>query len=183
MTKEEALVRIRSARNDDWKTCLTLNAGYETDTAWQMEELHGDGEWGMHFREVRLPRRQQIKPLLTPEEHLRAWQRCDGFWVATERSKILGYLTLVLEVAHRQARISDLVVAPAHRRKGVAGRLLQHATAWALRQDVEQLILECPLKAKPAIAFARKHHFVVCGFQDVYWPGRETGLFFRKRIR
>ncbi len=176
-------MRIRSARNDDWKTCLALDAGYETNAAWQMEELRGDGEWGMHFREVRLPRRQQIGPLLTSEELLRAWQHRDGFWVATERSKILGYLTLTLEVAHRQARISDLVVAPAHRRKGVAGQLLQHATTWALRQDVEQLILECPLKAKPAIAFARKQRFVICGFQDVYWSGQETGLFFRKRIR
>lgn len=176
-------MRIRSARNDDFKACLELDTAYETEIAWQVEELRGDKEWGMHFREIHLPRKQTMTPAYTPEERLSAWQRRDGFWVAVERTKIMGYLAVIVESEHRQARIGDLVVAPAYRRKGIGGKLLEHAITWCLRQNVEQLVLECTPKAQPAIAFAQKYRFVVCGFQDAYWPGQEVGLFFRKRIR
>ncbi len=175
-------MRIRSARNDDLKACLELDASYETEIAWQVEELHGEKEWGMRFREIRLPRKQTLAPAYTPEERLVAWQRRDAFWVAVEHNKIMGYLTLVVEAEHRQARIGDLVVAPDFRRKGIAEKLLEYAITWCLRRNVEQLILECTLKAQPAIAFAQKQRFVACGFQEAYWPGQEMGLFFRRRI-
>lgn len=176
-------MRIRSARTDNLKDCLELDASYETETAWQMEEVCGPGEWGMRFREVRLPRTQRITPSPSPEARLEAWQRRDGFWIAVERGKTLGYVAVVLEVEHRQARVTDLVVVPARRREGIGSELLTHATRWCLRQSVDQLILECRLKAQPCIAFAQKHGFAVCGFQDAYWPEQETGLFLRKRIR
>ncbi len=176
-------MRIRSARNDDLTHCLALDASYETESAWQMEESRGDGEWGMRFREIRLPRTQKVAPPYSSEEQLRAWQRRDGFWVAVERSKVLGYLAVVLEVEHRQIRITDLVVDPARRRTQIGARLLEHAITWSLRQEADQILLECPVKAYPAIAFAQKQGFAICGFQDNYWPKQEAGLFFRKRIR
>ncbi|MBN1259562.1 MAG: GNAT family N-acetyltransferase [Anaerolineae bacterium] len=176
-------MRIRSARNDDWKACLELDLSYETEIAWQMEETRNEKEWSARFSRVRLPRIQTISPVFSPEDRLLAWQRRDGFWVATERSKILGYLGLILEIEHRQARIADLVVGAEYRRQGIGERLLQHATTWCQRQNVEQLLIECQLKAQPAIGFVQKHGFAVCGFQDAYWPGQEVALFFRKRIR
>jgi GNAT superfamily N-acetyltransferase len=93
----------------------------------------------------------------------------------------VGYLATVVETEHRQARIGDLVVAPAFRRKGIGEKLLEHAIAWCLRRNVEQIVLECTLKAQPAIAFAQKHRFVACGFQKHIGPDR-SGVIFRKRI-
>ena len=54
-------MRIRSARNDDWKECLTLDGSYETSTAWQMEEQRSENEWRVSFREVNLPRTQHVR--------------------------------------------------------------------------------------------------------------------------
>jgi len=176
-------VHIRSAREDDWKNCLELDTSFETEAAWQMEEERKEGEWAVRFREVRLPRRQRISPTRTPEDLLNGWQRCHAFWVAVEQRKVAGYLGVILELDHRQARISDLAVTSELRRHGVASQLLQHGLDWLARQDVEQVVLECQPKAQPAIAFAQARGFLVCGFQDVYWRGPEVGLFFRKRIR
>jgi GNAT superfamily N-acetyltransferase len=176
-------MRIRLAREDDWKVCLAIDATYETESAWQMEELRSDGEWGALFREVRLPRKQRIAPFLTPEARAQCWARSDIFWVAVEGRKVIGYLALSVAAERSEARINDLVVMEAYRRNGIATELLNYATEWALRKDVEHLILECPLKAQPAIGFALKHRFIFCGFQDAYWPGQEVGIFFRKRVR
>ncbi len=177
-------MRIRAARTDDLQACLAVDLSYETDSAWQIQEERRDKEWQVHFREIRLPRTQRITPHVNAEEHLKVWERCDGFWVATERTQILGYVTLRLEPDHGQVRLIDLAVDAAHRREGIGTELLNHAIAWVLRQPgIEQMVLECSPKAAPAISFALKHGFTLCGFQDAYWPGQELGLFFRKRLR
>lgn len=176
-------MRIRTVRESDLKACLNLDASYETESAWQMEELHNGEERGVRFREVRLPRKQEIGHPLSHDRRSRAWEPCDAFWVATEGRVVVGYLVLTLGAGRSETRITDLVVGADHRRLGIASDLLQHAMEWCARKDVEHLILECPLKAQPAIGFASKHRFVFCGFQDAYWPGQEVALFFRKRVR
>lgn len=176
-------MRIRSAREEDWKACLELDISYETESAWQMEALRGDGEWGALFREVRLPRKQRITPFIAPEVRAKGWARNDAFWIAVESRKIVGYLVLSLAAERGEARIIDLAVGEPYRRHGIASDLLQQAAEWCLRKDSDYLVLECSLKAQPAIGFALKHRFVFCGFQDGYWPGQEVGIFFRKRVR
>ncbi len=176
-------MHIRAARNEDWKVCLALEVAYETEAAWQMEESRSEGEWGMRFREVRLPRKQRMAPFLLPEQRLKGWQRCTAFWVAIERQKVAGYAGVLLEAERHQATIAELAVAAEHRRQGIGRQLLQHLTEWSQRQEVEQLLLVCGLKAQPAIAFAQANGFTLCGFQSGYWPGQEVGLFFHKRLR
>ncbi len=176
-------MRIRAAREEDLKACLQLDVSFETESVWQMVEEHAERAWGAHFREVRLPRKQRITHPLSPEERLQAWLHRDGFWVAMERRKVLGYLALRLELDQRQAHITDLGVATEFRRQHFAEQLLQHATEWCLRQPVEQLLFAFPPKAQPAIAFALAQGFAFCGYQEAYWPGHHVGLFLRKRIR
>ncbi len=195
------LLRVRKIRKGEWQACLALDASYETESAWQMEEQRGEGEWSVRFTEVRLPRRQRI----TPERFipvrsaefgsasglnsysevsivLGVWHRRDGFWVAVENREIYGYLGAVLEQDHSQVRITELTVSPEWRRRRVATELLAQVTEWSLRQHMDQLVFECSPKAQPAISFAMFHGFTICGFQDAYWPGQDVGLFFRKRI-
>ncbi|MBN1874165.1 MAG: GNAT family N-acetyltransferase [Anaerolineae bacterium] len=176
-------MRVRTARNTDWPFCLELDMSYETESAWQIEMVSGDKVWEAHFEEIRLPRKQRMSPSLPKEIRLKGWERRDGFWVAAEHRKILGYLTLSHEVEQHTARICDLVVALEERRQGIASELFQTAVTWCSRQDVAQLMLACPPKAQPAISFALKHGFVFCGFQEAYWPGQELALFLCKRIR
>ncbi len=174
---------VRIARDDDWEACLGIDLSYETDSAWQMDNRQGGGEWRVSFREIRLPRTLRIQPPPPDDSSLKTWQRRDAFWVAIEHRKVSGYLGLDIDPARHQAQITDLVVAPEERRRGMATALLERATEWCLRQHVNQIVLISSLKAYPAIAFALKHRFLFCGFQDAYWPGQEVAVFFRQRIR
>lgn len=176
-------MRIRTARVEDLKACAGIDISYETEMAWQMEELRAENEYGARFQEVRLPRKQHVQPALSPEERLKSWDGRDGFWVAVERRQIVGYLAAKAELEHRQVRITDLGVSADFRRQGIATALLERVTEWGLRLGAEQLVFECPTKAQPALAFAFKHRFTFCGYQDGYWPGQEVALFFRLRIR
>lgn len=174
---------VRAIRDDDWEGCLEIDTSYETEFAWQMDEVHSGKEWHVSFREIHLPRTLRIESGVSSEHLLKSWQNRDQFWVAIEHREIIGYLGLDVDMARYQARVMDLAVAPEHRRQGAASRLLARATEWCQRQHIYQLILMCPLKAHPAISFANKHRFAFCGFQDSYWPGQEVALFFRQRVR
>ncbi len=174
---------VRTVRDEDWEACLEVDATYETNTAWQMEEHISSGEWRVTFREIRLPRTLRIRPTTPPEDLLSDWQRRDQFWVAVERRQVIGYLGLDIDQDRHQARVTELVVTPEHRRKGVASELLEHAQVWCLRHRIHQLVLVCSLKAQPGLAFALSHGFSFCGFQDGYWPGQEMALLLRQRLR
>lgn len=175
-------MHIRSAREGDWEACLALDRSYDTETAWQMHEISRSREWGVSFREVRLPRKQHIEHAIAPEARLQSWQRCDAFWIAKEHREVQGYIALALEYAHNQARIVDLTVAPPHRRESIGTQLLYQAMAWSLRHEINQMVIEAPLKAQPAVSFAMHHGFGFCGFQDAYWPGQETAIFLRRSL-
>jgi ribosomal protein S18 acetylase RimI-like enzyme len=175
---------IRIAReSEDWQACLDMDLSYETDSAWQTVALPDGNVWGMSFREIRLPRKQHVEHPLAMSSPLKSWKSRDKFWVAVEKREIVGFIGVRLELEHHQIRITELAVTPQFRRKGIATELLRRAAEWCADQPVDQIILECPSKAHPAISFALKHHFVFCGFQDNYWPGQEVGLFFRQRLR
>lgn len=174
---------VRAVRDEDWESCLGIDTSYETEYAWQMDELQNGGEWQVSFREIHLPRTLRIQPVVSNDNLAKSWQYRDQFWVAVEHREIIGYLGLDIDQARYQARITDVVVTPEYRRKGTASAMLARASEWCLRQRIYQLVLVCPLKAHPAISFAQKHHFNFCGFQDSYWPGQEVALFFRRRVR
>jgi predicted acetyltransferase len=175
---------IRIAREaEDWQACMEMDISYETDSAWQMEVLPGGDVWGTSFREIRLPRTQRVEHPLALSSSIKSWKKRDQFWVGVEKRQIMGYIGVRLELTHHQMRVTELAVAPPFRRKGFATELLKRAVEWSARNPVDQIIIECPLKAHPAICFALKHRFTFCGFQDNYWPGQEVGLFFRQRIR
>ncbi|MDF1512558.1 MAG: GNAT family N-acetyltransferase [Anaerolineae bacterium] len=175
---------IRGARETDWEACLELDLSYETEATWQMEVVPGSNVRGMAFREIRLPRKQKVAhPMSFIATPLKCWQSRDKFWVAVEKREVIGYIGVRLETIHNQVRITELGVAPEFRRKGIATALLKTAAEWCIRQHVDQIVLECPIKAHPAISFALKHRFVFCGFQESYWSGQEVGLFFRQRLR
>ena len=174
---------IRVARDADWQACLDLDLSYETEVAWQMEAPPDDNILGMSFREIHLPRKQKVVHPMAFSSPLKSWKERDNFWIAVEKREIIGYIGVRLELVHSQMRITELGVAPQFRRKGIATALLRTAAEWCARRPVDQIILECPLKAHPAISFAVKHRFVFCGFQERYWSGQEVGLFFRQRSR
>jgi GNAT superfamily N-acetyltransferase len=176
-------VLVRAVRDEDWEKCLGIDTAYETDYAWQMDEIHSGGEWRISFREIHLPRTLRIQPAISNDNLLKSWQYRDQFWVALEHREVIGYLGLAIDQVRYQARITDIVVTSEYRRMGTASAMLARATEWCLRQHIHQLILVCPLKAHPAISFAQKHHFAFCGFQDNYWQGQEVALFFRQRVR
>jgi Acetyltransferases len=95
--------------------------------------------------------RRQLRYLLT---------RAKGtVFVAEDDGAIAGYLSLLIIRHCRRARIYSLAVAAAYRGRGIAGRLVDQALAYAAREGLAPVFLEVGVENHTAIALYEKKGF------------------------
>ncbi|MFO3797965.1 MAG: GNAT family N-acetyltransferase [Anaerolineales bacterium] len=174
---------IRPAIATDIPALINLDHSVQSEYVWQLEVRHEPLQIGIALRQVRLPRPIRVEYprnifALADEWHLKS-----AFWVILDETTPLGYLSLEADLALDLLRITDLVIAPPLRRRGLATRLLRTAQDWASEHRLPRLMWELPAKNHAAISLAQKHLFEFCGYNEAYYPSRDVTLFFYKVIR
>jgi RimJ/RimL family protein N-acetyltransferase len=81
------------------------------------------------------------------------------------------------------AWVSDLAVAPEHRRQGAASSLLTAMQDWALERGVRRLVLEMQSKNQAYIRLAQKFGYEFCGYNDQYYLTQDVALFFGRALK
>ena len=103
--------------------------------------------------------------------------------VALNENAPIGYICVTEEQTSSLAWVTDIVVAPDHRRKGAASALLTGAQAWASARNVRHLILEMQSKNQACIHLALKFGYEFCGYNDQYYPTQDVALFFGRLLK
>ncbi len=176
-------LNIRPAIASDIPVLIGLDHSVQSEYVWQLELRHEPPQIHATLRQVRLPRPIRIEyprnlAALPDEWHLKS-----AFWVVAEGNAPVGYITLQVDLGLELVHVTDLMIAPPLRRRGLAGRLLKLAQDWALERHLPRLMLEFPAKNHPAVCLAQKHLFEFCGYNEAYYPSRDVTLFFCKAIR
>lgn len=175
-------VRIRAAVPADLETCAALDHSTNTEYVWQMEHADLDGRLSVGFRIARLPRRMRVLYPRGSNALKQSWDITACFLVAEIGHTVVGYVNMRDQKAYETGWIADLAVEKAHRRKGIATRLLSSARAWAREQDLRRLIVETSTKNFPAIAFLQNSGLAFCGYNDLYYPNHDIALFFGQSL-
>lgn len=180
-----ASFEIRTANANDIPRLTALDHSCLSDYVWQLELRREPGQATANFREVRLPRSVQVKYPRNPSALVDEWTRRDMLLVAVHEGVPVGYISAKLESASAVAWVTDLAVAPEHRRKGAASALLTATQAWALREarGVRRLILEMQSKNQAYIRLAQKFGYDFCGYNDQYYPTQDVALFFGRAVK
>ena len=176
-------IEIRPAVADDIPALVALDHNYSSDFVWQMDLQPEDGNIGIHFREIRLPRSVRVQYPRPVHDLPDSWTERAGLLVARLEEEIVGYASLMLNIAPRTAWMTDLAVARRHRRQGIASTLLLAAQEWARNHDCRWLVLEMQPKNHAAIRLAHKLGFDFCGYNDRYYANHDIGLFFARSLR
>jgi GNAT superfamily N-acetyltransferase len=177
-------IEIRPAVATDISNLIELDHNFATDHVWQMEYLpeHDQSQINVNFRKVRLPRSVRVEYPRPARALTDDWTRLSGLLVAVLEDQPIGYAGLILDRITQATWVTDLVVDRPLRRKGIGSALLLAAAEWAATMDSHNLVLEMQPKNHPAIQLAFKLGFEFCGYNDLYYPDHEIGVFFRKSI-
>lgn len=169
---------VRPATDDDIVICSRLDASYNTDYVWQMVFEEGDRTVQSTFTQVRLPRTMAVSYPHASDNLFDLLERVDCLLVASYSDDVVGYISGILEPWRNTCVIPAFVIHPQARRKGVGKRLLKMVIAWATHQDCKQITFTAQTKNHPAIQFAKRYGFVLCGYNDRYFLNGDIALTF-----
>jgi len=178
-----AAIRIRSALPSDLEACATLDHSTNTDYVWQMEHSDLDGTLNVAFRTARLPRTMRLRYPRSGAALQLSWDIDACFLVAERDLEIVGYVNMHERRAYGTGWVTDLVVDPNWRRRGVGTSLFNGAWAWARERELARVIVETTTKNYPAIRFLQKAGLAFCGYNDLYYPNHDIALFFGQGLR
>jgi GNAT superfamily N-acetyltransferase len=176
-------VQIRPAVATDLPVLTAIDHTCMTEYVWQMDVQREEGQAGAIFREIRLPRGVPVpypRPVAALSE---SWSRKAGMLVALLDDQAVGYTRMTDQIIPHTVWLTDVVVAPRFRRKGVATALILAVNAWALDRKDRRAIFEMPSKNNPAIRLAQKLGFEFCGYNDQYYESQDIALYFGRPIR
>ncbi|MGE5376675.1 MAG: GNAT family N-acetyltransferase [Bacteroidota bacterium] len=174
---------IRPAGPNDLTRLMALDHSCFSDYVWQLELRREPGQISSIFREVRLPRSVAVAYPRDPMSLSELWTRRDAVLVAVEEGMPVGYLAVAVERASASARVTDIVVTPERRRRGIGSSLLTAAQAWAIERSIQRLVLEMQSKNQPCIRLAQKFGYEFCGYNDQYYPTQDVALFFGRALK
>ena len=88
-------------------------------------------------------------------------------WVAEQNGHVAGFL--VGRSVADEFEILNMAVAPAHRRRGIASRLMNEALLWSRAAGARRAYLEVRASNEAAISLYSRHGFRECGRRARYY--------------
>jgi ribosomal protein S18 acetylase RimI-like enzyme len=165
-------IQIRLVVASDLPRLMGMDHSAFSEYVWQLELRRDVGQVVATFRDVRLPR-----PISLTYPH-------DPFALADEwksMAVMVGYVALI-ENPLSTGWVTDLVVAPSWRRRGVGSALLDSAREWADQKGHRRIFLEMQSKNQAAIRLAQKQGYEFCGYNDHYYSSQDIALFFARAV-
>ncbi len=177
-------IEIRPAIETDIVDLIKLEHNYSTDHVWQMEYDKSNGEIGVRFREVRLPRPVNVDYPRPFKSLAYDWTQRSGLLVALHQEKIVGYVSLFKNLAPIATWMTDLVVSKPLRRQGIGSALILAAEEWVIHQtDNNRIVIELQPKNFPAINLSHKLGYDFSGYDDHHFRNSDIAIFFSKWLR
>ena len=174
-------IQIRPVVASDLPHLMGIDHSMTSEYVWQLELRRETGQIVATFRDVRLPRPISLTYPNNPFSLADEWTSKAIMYTALSGSDSIGYIALTERPAS-VAWVTDLVVAPNWRRRGVASALLPSAQEWGLERRHRRLFLETQSKNQPAIRLAQKHGYEFCGYNDHYYLSQDIALFFARAL-
>jgi ribosomal-protein-alanine N-acetyltransferase len=178
-----SLFEIRPAIATDILHLMAIDHSCMSDYVWQLELRREAGQVTANFRDVRLPRSISVAYPRNPSSLGDEWKRRGAVMVALHENTPIGYICVTDQQPSAIAWVTDIVVAPDHRRKGAASALLAGVQAWASGRSLRRVILEMQSKNQACIHLALKFGYEFCGYNDQYYPTQDVALFFGRVLK
>ena len=104
----------------------------------------------------------------------------DRSYVVAEDNEIVGFGGVM--VVGEEAHVTNLLVAPPHRRKGIAGQILSRLVRDAVEMGARHLTLEVRADNEPARRLYHRFGFAPVGIRPGYYQGEDALIMWAHDI-
>jgi ribosomal protein S18 acetylase RimI-like enzyme len=176
-------IEIRPITPGDLSSLVEIDHGFRTHYVWQMDRTNDEGQVGVTFREIRLPREVRVEFPRPYRRVIENWDKLAAILVSVYNGEAVGYISLSEDLSPTTGWVTSLAVDAAHRRQGIASALILAAQDWARQRNNRRMILEMQSKNIPAIRLAEKLGYEFCGYNDHYYANQDIAIFFTQYLR
>jgi len=176
-------IEIRPVTSSDLSVLSEIDHGFRTHYVWQMDRITEEGQVGVTFREIHLPREVRVEFPRPYRRLIETWDKLAVVLVSVFNGQPVGYICLSEDLSPTTGWVTSLAVDAAHRRQGIASALILAAQDWARQRNNRRMILVMQSKNIPAIRMAEKLGYEFCGYNDHYYANQDIALFFAQYLR
>lgn len=173
---------VLDANQDHYEEMITLDHSITSNYSYRMQTTLDAHSSSFSFQRVKLPREAHVSYMRDKDSLLRSWKESSLIYVGKLDDFLVAYVVVDTKSLPGTARISDLVVMPELRQKGIGKTMLAAVEDWAAKNAFGRVLIEIPMRNYPMVELASHCGYQICGFMEHYFPNEDPALFYQKRL-
>lgn len=177
-----AKLRVIVGTREHYKVMEALDHSILSNYAYRMVTNNEKTAASYSFQRVKLPRQAHLSYTRDIELLKQSWYDASLIYVGMLDDILVSYASIDEKSMPGTARISDLVVMPELRQKGIGRVMLAAVESWAIKKPLDRVLLEIAMRNYPMVEMAKRAGYAMCGFMEDYFPNGDPALFYHKRL-
>jgi ribosomal protein S18 acetylase RimI-like enzyme len=177
-----AKLKVLKANSNHYEDMISIDHSITSMHAYRLQTDLAAETTTFVFQPVKLPREAHLSYMRDKDSLLKSWDAASLIYVGELDEIVVSYVVIDAKTLPSTARISDLVVMPELRHKGIARTMLAVVESWTVESKLERVLIETPMRNYPMVELALQSGYELCGFMDRYFPNGDPALFFQKRL-
>jgi GNAT superfamily N-acetyltransferase len=177
-----AKLKVMAATREQFKDMLELDHSIESNYSFRMVTNVDKTSSTYSFQRVKLPREAHLSYMRDKESLKKSWKDATLVYAGMLDDVLVAYAAIDAKSLPATARVSDLVVMPELRQKGIGRTMLAAVESWAAQNNLDRVLLEIAMRNFPMVEMVKQSGYDLCGFMEQFFPNGDTALFYHKRL-
>jgi ribosomal protein S18 acetylase RimI-like enzyme len=177
-----AKLKVLIANQTHFEDMIKIDHSLKSNYAYRMLTNHEKTNFAFNFQRVKLPREAHLSYMRDKESLLQSWNEASVIYAGMLDDVLVAYTTVDSKRLPKTARVSNLVVMPELRHRGIGKTMLAAIESWTAKNKLDRILLEIAMRNYPMIEMSLQSGYEICGFMEQYFPNGDPALFFQKRL-
>jgi len=177
-----AKLKVLKANKNNYEEMISIDHSITSSHAYRLQTERDGQATTFSFQPVKLPRDAHLSYMRDKDSLLKSWDDASQIFMGELDELAVSYVVVDASTLPQTARVSDLVVMPELRNKGIGRTMLAVVESWTIEKHLERVLIEMPMRNYPMVELALQCGYELCGFMDAYFPNGDPALFYQKRL-
>lgn len=177
-----AKLKVLKANGNHYEDMISIDHSVISTHAYRLQTESDGQTTTFSFQPVKLPREAHLSYMRDKDSLLKSWDQASQIFVGELDELVVSYVVIDAKTLPATARVSDLVVMPELRDKGIGRTMLTVVESWTAENHLDRVLIEMPMRNYPMVELALQCGYELCGFMETYFPNGDPALFYQKRL-